>query len=278
MADRGSSRAVSARADQGVGDDEIDFETPVDETGVQGDSEEGTDETEGADIDSGEEQEAGLEEDLELDPERVERVAGRATTRIQQLVRDNAEYKRQNADLNRRLQNLESRAPQGGQPPLVSGPLSPLETDEQFNARLQLMPPDERVEARLARSELKAEHRAQALHNQTVMQSDQATWNASLPTSDRRRRWATRVEEKHQEFMRNGQWVPRVAVYRYLLGEYMDSDAGEKQGKRRTEQGRRRVEAQTVRPASPRGDVDRSTRGRQTEQQARARRLENVQL
>lgn len=280
MAERGSARAATAAPGQDAfNDDDTDWESQGsgDGDGFQGDGGEGGGDPEDAAFDPEFEQDGGDSEgdgeELGEEPARPQR----AQNRIQSLANENARLKRDLDDFRGRLDRI-------SQPAQPSGPAAPRgfglpETDEQFNARIQLLPPDERMEQRAIRSEQKAELRAQLSEFKNAQTQDKIQWDASCQTNERRKRWGPEVERERDRLIReNGQYVNREIIYHWLLGKWMDSPAGEKRSSRQRQSAQQRVRSQETRPTSPRSDVDRGQRGRLTEAQSRARRLEGQQI
>lgn len=280
MNTRGNARAATAAQGQDdFNDDDAYWEGQGtgDGEGFQGDGGEGPDETTDAPDDSEFEQDGGEPEgdgeELGDEPPRPQR----ATNRIRSLANEVARLKRDLADSDARLTRISQPAQPTG--PVVPRGFGLQETDEQFNARIQLLPPDERMEQRSIRSEQKAEIRAQLAEFKSAQTQDKITWDASCQTNDRRKRWASEVEKERERLIReNGQYVNRDIIYHWLLGKWMDSPAGEKRTQRQRQSAQQRVRSQETRPTSPRGDVDRGQRGRLTEAQQRAKRLDGVQI
>src|SRR5260370_19127399 len=164
--------------------------------GNEGD--EGADPPEDAALDPDAEQEPGGEEDLGFD----EPAPTRAQSRLQRLANENAELRRQNADINRRLT------------PVSQPQFQPLqeESDDQFNARVQLLPPDERIEQRQIRFERRATARQQFENFRQGELGDKTNFDAKCAADQRYARWQDRVEAKRAELMREGQIVPREVV------------------------------------------------------------------
>jgi hypothetical protein len=228
-------------------------------------------ETEGAPVDPGTEQEVGGGEDVEdfFDPQPPRR-----ETTQQRLDREVAELRRQNADLAARLAPTPSTQPQARAyvPPILQ------ETEEQFQARLALLPPDERMEQRALRAEARQEMRLQQMQFQQQEQSDRVAFDAKCSMDGRYKRWQDRVEAKHAELLRQGTPAPREVILKFLLGEHLLSQAGGKEAKQSAAQRKQRVARQTVRPANAGSDVQVDRRQRGGEREARARRLENMQI
>jgi len=264
---------VGAARQQDVGDGEEDLFEDEGDFGLEGQDGAGQTEDDAA-LDTGEEQETGGEEDVEFDEERVERVAGRAVTRIQRLANENAELRRQVAT------RAQPPGPTFQPPGPTFQPPAGLqeENDEQFTARLQLLPPDERMEQRYLRDKRQSNQRMAFFQFQQTELHDKTSFDAKSVADPRYKRWAAEVEAKRQEFMQGGQIVPREVVLKYLLGEHMLSPQGTKETRRRVQRGQERVRRQETRPTGAGSDVVAPRRGQLTEAQARAKRLAGMQI
>lgn len=234
-----------------------------------------SDDASGQDASEGEGE--GLDDDLAGFFPPQQQQPRRAQSRIQRLLSENAELRRQAA-----ARPVAPAAPSPAVQPNVAVP--EIETDAAFNARLALLNPEDRVEARLERSEKLAVHRenvreAQRLQREQAQtfQADRTAFEAKALGDQRYARWKDRVEAKHIELLGQGQFVPREVVFKFLLGEHLLSQAGQRETQRQAKRGQERVARQTTRPANNGSDVG-GGRRQQTEAQARARRLENVQL
>jgi hypothetical protein len=209
----------------------------------------------------GEEQEAGDEGDVEPAPRQPSRAEGR----IQRLANENA-------DLKRRLDGLERR-------PAQAPPQQTEETEQQFQARISLLPPDERMEARYARSEQRNEQRLNAMQVQQTLSADKLAFDASVAAQPRRQRYASEVEVAHQEALRAGNFIPRESLYYYLLGKKVDSNTGAKPAKEQRKAAERRVAGQQTKPAAGRSDTRGAGERRpNNEVSARAKRLDGMQI
>lgn len=283
-----NTRAQAPAAQQGQDDG---YEEEFEGEGTQGGDAEGGDDSsphaagqpdaEGADNgeDEGQGSQAGLgfeDDDLADFGIGARPRQSRGQDRIQRLANENAE-------LRRRLDQQRTGAPpvQVTQP---TGQGSRLESEEQFQARLQLMNPEDRMNAQMERFRQESLERdrireAQALQReqQQNMARDRDTFDAKALNDARYARWQERVEAKHQELLAQGQFVPREVCFKFLLGEHLLSREGRQEGQRQAKRGQQRVQRQTTRPTNAGSDVG-GGRGRQTEAQARAKRLENMQI
>lgn len=237
------------QAAQGQGDADEGHET--DEGGQEG--------SEYASGDAGEEQAPAEREDVDERPSRGQ-------NRFQRLSNRNAELERELAELRKR------EAPQQ---PAFRWPQ--IESDEAFNQRTQLMSPDERNEHRLARREQIQQLQFAQLSTQMQNMADKAAYDARAASSRTHARYASEVEREYQVQLNRGVVVPREEILRWIIGGKVLANSGSPEVKRAKEAGRRRVERQEA-PA-PRGRSDIQGGRRQlTEREARARRLENIEL
>jgi len=221
----------------------------------------------------------GQDAETRVEPEEVDqdladffpeqRQPTRGENRQQRLANENADLRRQLADARRTPAQTQVQQP----PPQFGG----METDADFNARVQLLPPDERMEQRYLRSEQLRDIRDRQREQYQMFTTDKIGFDAKVSSDTKYKRWADRVEAKHQEFARQGQFVPREAVFRYLLGDHLLSQAGQKELGKQAEQGKRRVKAATTKSANAGSDVGRGS-GRMTEAQARAKRLDGINI
>lgn len=265
------ARAPQQRAPQASGEDDFyDDETLYDE-GADGQDDVGGE----RDEDRGEadrtpeharEGNAELEEEGELDDFEEPPQPRRGEGRVQRLVNERNEYRR-------RYEELETQTRQPPQQPQGPRP----ETDQEFNARISLLSPEERMEARHQRWTEQQTSQNQRTQLDNALQRDRDTFR-SLARSDKRvNRLADQVEREFEKRFRAGQLVPRLDILKWIVGnQWLD---GDQQGTTRArEAARRRVDRQTVRPASGGSDVRPSRREKTDERTARARRLEGQQI
>src|SRR5262249_27732940 len=74
-------------------------------------------------------------------------------------------------------------------------------------------------------------------------------------------RYKDQVNQIHQQYAQQGQFIRRELILKNLLGEKALASASRDTGKAR-KQGQKKIEAQTTRPSSSKGDAA-SSRGRQ---------------
>jgi hypothetical protein len=160
--------------------------------------------------------------------------------------------------------------------PAPTQPVQQEETQEQFEGRIQMLPPDERMEARLQRSDRMNNQRLQIMQIQMADQTDRAAYEAKATHDKRFAKYSQEVEQRLADLRRQGQNVSREALLKFIIGEKV---LGNPTDKRVRQAAQRRVENQRVRPANTRGDQGGDTQRRQGgdgEREARRKRLENA--
>jgi hypothetical protein len=269
------ARAPQARAPQASAGDDFYEEIEGDEgAGDRGqDGQEGSDLSEGSPEYAGAEQEAGLGEDVgefEDDPPQLTR----GENRHQRLANENERLRRELEETRRAPRQDATQQP----------PAQRRETQQEFEARIALLPPDERMEQRHIRWEQTQEERYAQQQQQTAAQQiqqaverDRASYELEAKTDQRMARFADRVEQEFQKRLRQGQPVARKDLFYWLVGQQVAGVNG-KGLQRQRQAAQQRVDRQTVRPARAGSDVQPGRRGQLTEAQARARRLENMQI
>lgn len=234
---------------------EVDDEIQVDED--QGDLDENPEELAGAADGDGQEAQ-GRQEGQVRQPTRAER-------RVEAALREAKEAKAE-------AQRIREELAAARQAPAV-----PQETPAQRAERLSMMDPDDRVnyllteqgqrfEARLAQAEFRAEDRA-----------DKAAFDAACASDPRRAKFQQDVEDALAQMRRTGTNAPRDTVLRYIIGDRALANANKATGRARNAAATNRA-AQTARPASARGDVPATRSGASSEQEARRKRLENLEI
>ena len=275
------ARAPRARAAArpAAGEPELEDDEEIQNAG-QGDAGEGDqtgdgeeDPTEGAPLDPGTEQapgdggDLGDEDDEDDEDDQPGAAAGsRGSNRLQRLANDNRVLRDRINDFERRLT----------QPTAPAVPQE--ESDEAFNARVVLLPPDERMEARQARSDRRTQGFLRQMQFQTQEATDKAGFDAKAAVDPRYQRWSGEVERKRNELIQQGQIVPREVVLKFLIGERVLANQGSKEVRRAKNQGAARVRSQVTRPTDSRGDVAGTRRGGLSEAEKRKQRLENQQI
>ena len=133
-------------------------------------------------------------------------------------------------------------------------PQQPQEEDDYaFNLRLQTMTQEERVDARLQRSERRHQREMAAVQIRTMDAADKAAFEAKTSYSDSRKKLAGRVEQQLQTWRNAGLWqANREDAYRYVRG--LIADENESKISQAKKQGQQRVQREQSRTASGRSD------------------------
>ncbi len=232
----------------------------VEEVGAEG----AVEDDEGAEDagDSDEESEASSRADdgQRAEAEGRQGQTSRASRRIEGLLARDRERERELADLRRRLDDRERQAQ---------------ETPQQRQMRLDAMDPyerqeflsrerEQRLEARIAQAEFRAEDRA-----------DKSAFDSLCARNPAAQKMAQQVEDRLAESRRNGVNIPRESILYFLLGQRAMANAPRANGRNqaRAEANRQR---QTARPTSGgRSDTRGEGRGAVSEREARRQRLED---
>lgn len=190
------------------------------------------------------------------------------------------ENQRQPGRAQRRIEALEHelRDLRNRPAPEPQRPVQQEETQEQFEGRIAQLPPDERMEARLQRSDRMNNHRLQVMQIQMADQTDKASFDALARTDKRYAKYGQEVETRLADLRRQGQNVSREALLKFIIGEKVLGNPADKVRARRNE-GQQRLNNQRVRPANTRGDQGGDNQRRQggdSEREARRKRLENA--
>lgn len=229
---------------------------------------EGQGEAEGsAEYDRGQEGE-GLGEEIADEPPRH-----RAADRIRTL-----------SDEVRELRERLSVAERG---PVPQAPRQQLEeTEEQFNARIRDLAPDERMEQRMLRSERQNNIERGRMQVQMTLQTDKMNYDAKAAGNTAQgkilKKYSSEVERELQKAL-SGQPVewsasmtnPREQIAAWLHWKAINAQEGDVD--RQRNRGKDNVRREQTRPPNSRGEVPaRRERGETNEREARRRRLENA--
>lgn len=285
MNTRGASRAATAAAAQpGIdNDDDAYWEDEGSGNGVrfQGDGGEGgTDSEDASELTGDEGEQLDEEDELGSEDEPIARPS-RAQNRVQTLANELRLAKQREAEMQARLERLE----RGGQPtqtrtqPVRQDFSLALEPDDQFNARVQMLPPDERSDLRQQRAEQRMELRQARADFVQMMNTDAANWKADCAADPLLKSWSAKVEAEHDRILReSGNHVNREIIFDALYGKHMRSPENRNRQARRRAAAQDRVRSQETRPVSPRSDVGGGGRRQLSERDARARRLDGQNI
>ena len=271
---RGAARASAE--DDFYGEDQGQDEGQAGDEGFEGEGDRGRDEGSRASgssaDDTGEEQETGEREALDdefddfLDPEP----RSRGQNRHQRLANENTALANRVAELERTLSQGQQHRPQAG----------PQEESEQdFETRIAQLDGVQQLAERHKRFERRFERQNLVSQVNAAENADRTAYELKSRTDQRYARWRDRVETERVRLLQAGQIVARENILAFLLGQRLLYGDG-KELKRARDGARQRMERNTTRPTRGGSDVpsDRGRRGQLTEAQARARRLEGVQI
>jgi len=271
---RGAARASAE--DDFYGEDQGQDEGQDGQDEFEGEGDRGR--GEGSDVsgraadDTGEEQETGEREALDdgfddfFDPEPQ----SRGRNRHQRLANENTALANRVADLERQLnQGPRQQAPTGPQE----------ETEQDFETRIAQLDAVQQLGERHKRFERRFERNNLISQVNAAENADRTAYELKAKTDQRYARWRDRVETERVRLLQAGQIVSRENILAFLLGQRLLNGDGKALSKARAG-ARERMERQTTRPVRGGSDVpsDRGRRGQLTEAQARARRLEGVQI
>lgn len=223
-----------------LGEDE-EVEAPEDDEGDEDAG--GDDEGEG---------DAGDDEGEEREARHVERPRSRSENRAQRQAQENRE-------LRRRLEELERRPAERPQGP---DPQAAAREEQEFYASLEMMAPAQAIMAVRDRERRLMGGALQQTRTELIDRQDRRDWARDCETNKTKARLAPKVEEMISNARNRGNYdLDRETAYKYALGDEIDR-RGRTEAPRQRAAAQRRVQRQTVRPGSGRGDAPRSTNRR----------------
>ena len=177
-----------------------------------------------------------------LEPERPQSRATRAVQAAKQAAREATERA---ARIEQELQALRNERQQQRQ--------QTEETEEQFNARLQLMTVEERVDAKMARLQTRMTRDAAVAQFRAADMADRASYDAMAASDPRFKRYAGDVENTLAQARAQGNWsLDRRTILAYVIGQKV---LGNKETIDRAKaQGQQRVQRQQARTNGGRSD------------------------
>jgi hypothetical protein len=176
---------------------------------------------------------------------------------------------------------------QQAQPAVQPGPRE--ETEQEFEQRVAPLELMEQMSARLQRAERRSNAQLAYLQASTADQLDRANYNARAASDQRYARYADEVERRHQAYLSGSpgvspQLVPRETILRIIIGEKVLGPQTRQQNRQQArQQSKQQQRSDRQRPAPPNNRSDAvgqpaGSRPRETDQEARKRRLENVEI
>lgn len=165
-----------------------------------------------------------------------------------ELRATNRELAKQNAEITRRLAELEGRGAQQYQ--------QPQETPQQRANRLSLLSPEERIHVELQERDQFYQHQNRQLSLQVQDSGDKASFASLTVTNPVAKRFSSEVDRLHAEYKAKGAFVERAVILKQIIGERVLAQGGKP--KKQAAANRQR---QASRPAGSGSDV-RPSRGR----------------
>ena len=127
------------------------------------------------------------------------------------------------------------------------------ETEDQFQARIALLEPEDRWNAKFERSERRNARQVALATFAAADRADKAAFDARANTDPIRKKYASDVEQLLRIERGKGRDIDRESAFYYLRGRAADMNKGKVQGAR--EQGQRNIERQQARTGGGRGDA-----------------------
>ncbi len=223
----------------------------------QGEDEDGTDE--GTDEPSG----AGSAEEEPVKP------VSRSQARIQAL---NERLKSQDAEKERLIHE---RAQAQAQLELMREQQRNLQNDAQRRAheeRMALLDPSEKALYQANEQMRSLEWRLNQMELQRKDDQDRANFHAKAAHDETYAKYSDQVEAMYQEGLKRGVSASREDLHSFILGKELKKDLSAKVSKKK-ESASKRIDSVTAKPASARGDVADSKKGKSVED-----RLRGVQI
>jgi len=205
-------------------------------------------------------------EDEQEEAERIRAdVSGgsnRRANRIRNLNRRLQESNRRNEELERRMNALEQSRREAPQPQQRQ------ETQEEEQARMALMSPEERMQYTLDKGMRTMNSMMQRTQVEQMDASDKADFMSFAATDKLAKRFAPKVEELFQNLKSNGRMTARSVILRYLVGEAAIKAGNSRPAKEKRRQAEREINRNRGNGSSPRSDVSSERRrGGQTLEQ-----------
>ena len=237
------------------------LETEKDAGGENGDEEVGGLDVEGAaegERTEAEGQDAVLAEEPKLSrgERRLQALANETKAAKEELGRE----RQARQELAERLGRLEQ--PRQAQP---TGPSA---------EQIALMTPDELIDHKLGLASKRFEQQLGQIQWNTYEAGDKANFQALVRTDPQAARYADEVEQRLTAMRAQGQNVDRERLLTFIVGEKVrERSKGAKE--KQAAEGKTRIARQTVKPGAARSDTA-PNRGKMSDAEARAKRLENM--
>lgn len=139
------------------------------------------------------------------------------------------------------------------------------ETLQQREARLAMLSPEERNAEEWREWQQGVNQQVQQLRSQGANELDKLQYEAKAARYSHYAKWSDKVEQEWENRARQGVFVKREVILKYLIGDQADRDMQRGSVSRKAKlEGRRRIEAAQTRPGSGKGDAS-TTRGKRGE-------------
>jgi hypothetical protein len=202
------------------------------------------------------------------DEEPPQRQPSRSESRVSRLAAERNVERERVAKLERELEDLKRRP---------ASPAQPVETQEQFNARVNAMDPLERVQYIASLQVQGAQQQIARLQFTVEDTNDKVGFDSFVARTANASKFAAEVEQRRKEYLAQGTVVPRMDVLKHIMGERaLESLNRSKTTAEKAAAVRR--DRETVRPSSGRGDVGRESARDANSKSARDRRIENMKI
>jgi hypothetical protein len=133
-------------------------------------------------------------------------------------------------------------------------------TDQQWAERWAVMTPEEKIDYVASQGEQRIRGLQSEMGRQTMLMRDQMAYEAKASVHPVYARYQNEVDRIHNDYAQRGQFIAREGILKQLLGERALATASGSTRKAQR-QGQKKIEAQTTRPSSSKGDAA-STRGK----------------
>lgn len=134
--------------------------------------------------------------------------------------------------------------------------------------RLALLDPSERAAYTATQKANQLEYRLNLLQMQMQDNADKAAFHAKAAHDETYGKYADQVEEMYQEGLKRGVSAPREELHSLILGRELKKDMAKKLSQKK-ESASKRIDTVTSKPASARGDVAGSKKGKSEEDRLR---------
>lgn len=253
----------------GENDDNLDLETPNEGLEAEADAsdQDGQDAEVGADAEGsaeGDGADAEVGQEVDGEPRRPSRGEARFQTLSKTAREANeraARLETESRDLRERLARLEQPRQQQPQGPSAE--------------QIALMTPQEYADHKFNAAQARFDEQLRGIQFSNYEQNDLATWRSITATDPNAARLAPTLEQRLAEMRRQGQNVDRERLYTYLIGEEVRAKSATAKTKQAGD-GQRRIQRQQTRPSGGQRSDTAPSRGKMSEAEARAKRLENA--